>query len=175
KGFAVSILRISAATILAGFVLNAPASAQQSLFDHENMGRSDVRVSVSVTIPLGGLRKDSETTPRVNLDFQNRRIQQEPSSSALSLNGHDDPVNRPRPLASFTLERNPRLLMNGHRVVTFGPRSTLQDDGENEESSDGGGIGTGTAILIGVGATLGVFVWAAAETADEIEDLADPD
>lgn len=143
----------------AGFMTQS-ASAQQTLQEYEIAGQSDFRAVVSATIPLGGNRSDARAAPRLDLaltgrDYRPRDVQA------------DTPAFRYQPperrvAFSLTMEQNPRLLINGERITSFGPRLTADED---EERSGGGN----TALYI-LGGVLVVGTVAAVVTTTEIRD-----
>lgn len=145
-----------------------PAFAQQTMRDFEAAGQSDVRAVASVTIPLGGPHQSGQaTSPRVDFAVINRRYQTDGVREDLSLapelpNGF---VER-RTALSFTLERNPRMLLNGRRIATLGPVLTAQDN----ESADGDSGGGGDTVLYVVGGlvVLGGLTAIVVEQADEV-------
>ena len=157
------------AASMAALTMAQTASAQ-SLQDFENAGRTDMRASVGVTIPLGAASKARDTAPRVDFSVQSARIGQNTNFD------HDvrrAPAIGWRPqrgsTLSLTLQDNPRLMLNGRKVATFGP--TLTAD-EEDDDNKGGGV---SPWLIGGGVALGLLAWATFETTDELEDLLVPD
>lgn len=65
---------------------------------------------------------------------------------------------------ALTLEHNPRLLLNGARVATFGPRLTAQED----EDTDGGGGGDTVLYVVGGLVALGGLTAILVDEVDEV-------
>lgn len=160
------------AAALAALALGAqPASARQDLRDLDVQGRTDIRAVAAITIPLGGPRQARETAPRFDFAMQSQRIQADDASVLSNFDARrDSRVTLARTAVSFTFEQNPRLLMNGHRLATFGPWLTA--DNEEDSQDDGGQLGTVGLVVLGVGAAIaGGFLFADV-IVDDIEDSA---
>ncbi|MEP2736120.1 MAG: hypothetical protein ABJP34_07450 [Erythrobacter sp.] len=144
----------------------------QSLADWEKAGRSETRAMASITIPLGGGRQAEKTAPRLDFAIQSYRS----TSVAPTIVSVDSFETNPRvqrqSVVSFTLDRRPKLMLNGQRVATFGP--TLYAD--EEEKSEKGGDNTALLVIGGLGAlVLGAAVATTADNIDALNDLTDPD
>lgn len=169
-------MKISKSILGAGIVLmfaSQPATAQ-SVHNWNNAGSSETRATASVTIPLGGKRKAENAEPRLDFAVQSYQIGQE-RASHLKI----DPVNNNRILqrqsvVSFTLDRRPKLMLNGKKLATFGPVLHADDESEQPGNSDGGN--TALYVLGGLGAAvLGLAVATSADAVDAVNDLTDPD
>lgn len=154
------------ATLMLG-ISSHGVSAQNNLRDFELTGRNDVRATASITIPLGGQRHSGNSAPRIDFAMDTMRVLPDDSRASLNLDMHRAPV-RPATL-SLTLERNPRMLINGNRVATYGPQLTAQDEDQGSENGGGGGE-TALYILGGVAALIGSGFLIAAIVEDDIAD-----
>lgn len=137
----------------------------QSLRDLETSARNDTRTMASVTIPFGANSRSREATPRVDFAFETQKTAQSHSVTPLRIDPDYQRQSLRAATISFTLEQNPRLLLNDQRVATFGPRLTADED----EEKDGGGIGAAW-VFIGLGALVGTGVLAAELLEDDLED-----
>lgn len=148
----------------AGTTLIAQAASAQSLRDFQYDRASDTRASAAITIPLGARRGSAQAAPRFDFSLSTQSVGASNTVTPLRF----DPDFQRRTLTaaklSFTLEQNPRLLLNDQRVATFGPRLTADED---EKS---GGLGTGGWILVGVGAAIGGGFLIAQAVEDDIAD-----
>ncbi len=149
-----------------------PASAQ-SLRDWNIAGGSEMRATASVTIPLGG-RKSDQTEPRLDFAMQSYRIGAN-NAPLWSINSdHQNRALQRQSIVSFTLDRRPKLLLNGRKLATFGP--VLQADEEGQDAEEGSGSNTALLVIGGLGvALLGAAVATTADATDAINDLTDPD
>ena len=153
-------------------VAGQPVSAQQSLRDFENAGQSDLRASVSISIPLGGPKRNVESEPRIDFAMQSQRLQPETPRFQIAV----DPVTVNsiavrRTALSLTLERNPQMLVNGQQVATFGPRLNA-----DEEEAESGGEGGDTALYVIGGLVLvgGAMAIVVTDTRDALSDAIGP-
>ncbi len=138
--------------------------AAQNLSDWERTGRAEVRATASVTIPLGGGTRAEETAPRLDFAMQNERFGRDDyTPMRFDVVQQTAPVKR-QSVVSFTLDQSPKLLVNGQKVATFGPRLLREGEGEVE---DGDGISTGAAVGIGLAVVLVVVI---AIGVDDIQD-----
>ncbi len=148
---------------VAVFSLLAQPVAAQSLDEWEREGRVETRAMASFTIPLGGGRSVEQTAPRLDFAMQNYRIGSD-QNAPLRFDVRSQPRALQRQsIVSLTLDQQPKLLLNGQRVATFGP--TLHADEEGEQKSGGGN----TALYV-IG---GVLVLAAGATAILATDARD--
>ena len=153
--------------------LIAQSASAQSLRDWQLEGQGETRASASITIPLGARRGSADSKPRLDFSFEAQALGVPQSVTPMRFEEDLDRARIQATTVSFTLEQNPRLLMNGQRVATFGP--TLHADEEGEDES-GGGISTLGWIGIGVGALAGLSLWAGLEVRDDLQDaFGDPD
>lgn len=151
-------------------VVAQPAAAQ-SLSDWSNAGGSEMRAVASFTIPLGGSRKVGQTEPRLDFALQSYRIGPDRASHWQIDSAHNKRRLQRQSVVSFTLNRQPKLLLNGRKVVAFGPTLHADDDGEK-----GGGGNTALLVIGGLGvAVLGAAVATTADAVDAVNDLTDPD
>lgn len=152
----------------------AQAQSQgHSMRDLEGSGHNDTRANASITIPLGARRGSDAAKPRFDFSVATQTLGTSRTLTPLRFDANYERQTLRAATVSLTLEQNPRLLMNGQRVATFGPTLTADEDGDAD--GKGGGLGTGGAILIGLGLLSGAVLIATLETADEINDLVDPD
>ena len=157
----------------ASTLMIAQSAAAQSLHSFELGGEVDSRATVAVTIPLGGNRSSSETTPRVEFSLQSQRISTATAPDPFRFDSYRrDQFAIQQTNFALTFERNPRLLLNGQRVATYGPRLTAdEDDGEG-----GGGPSTGVIVVgVLVAAAVAGTVFTVTDIRDGISDLTDPD
>ena len=163
-------LQYAGAALISAALCGQAVSAQ-SLRDWHGEARSDVRASAAITIPLGAPRGSDASQPRVDFAFETQRLGTPDDVVPLRFDPQYERQAITRAELSFTLEDNPRLLMNGERVATFGPRLTADDDGER-----GGGNNTalyvvGGILALGIGATVLVTT----EIRDEFSDAIGPE
>lgn len=149
---------------VAGASLFAQGAQAQSLRDLHSEARIDTRASASLTIPLGAKARSDATKPRFDfvLETQSRGHSRSVTPLRFDANFQRQRVRAAK--VSFTLEQNPRLLLNDQRVATFGPRLTADED---EKS---GGLGTGGWILVGVGVAIGGGFLISEVVKEDLED-----
>lgn len=125
--------------------------AAQSLQEWDSTRGSELRGAVSITIPLGGNRKTSDSTPRLDFAFQSYR----PSVDRRILTRSIEPRRslRLQSVMSFTLEQRPKLLLNGQSVASIDPRSLGADQADD---TNGGGGGDTALYVVGGMLVLGV-------------------
>lgn len=153
-----------AIVFVAGTALLSQGASAQTLRDFQHDRATDTRASAAITIPLGAQRGSAEAKPRFDFMLATQSI--DDSNSVIPMRFDPDFERQTLRAAklSFTLEQNPRLLMNDHQVVTFGPRLTGDED---EKSS---GLGTGGWILLGTAVAIGGGFLIAEIVKDDIED-----
>lgn len=108
-------------------------------------GERELRSSINLTIPLGGQSHAVTSKPQLNLGFQQHRRQQNSynfvsNNIYVKLNTYNFQPREAR--IGFTLDRNPRLMMNGKPFDL--PESTAN-------ASTAGKVGIGAAVLVGAG------------------------
>lgn len=151
-----------------------PAAAQHSLRDFQAAGQSDVRATASVTIPLGGVRDADDNAPRLDFALANRTYQTRDNQTDFRLNSVDDPAwAQRRAQFSLTLQQNPRLLVNGERIATFGPRLNADED----SGSNKGGGGNTALYVVGGLLAFGIVgtVIVATDVRDAVSDAIGPE
>lgn len=160
---------IAAATLI---FASQGASAQTDMRDIAAAGRSDLRATASIRIPLGGPRQARDTAPRVELAMHRMRIQPGTAAALRSSEPfHNGRTTLNRTALSVTFEQSPRMLVNGRQVATFGP--TLgSEEGDGDQRR---GVSTLGWVAIGVGVFIGLGVAAAADLNDAIDDINNPD
>lgn len=123
--------------------------AAQSLRDLNSNAGNDVRASAAITIPLGAVPRSSESKPRLEFSFETQRMDGPRSVTPLRFDPDFDRQTLQTTRFAFTLEQNPRLLLNDERMATFGSRLTADEDNDS-----GGGSNAAGGILLGLGAAI---------------------
>ena len=150
--------------IVAGFGLLTQGAQAQNPRDLNIHGQTDTRATAALTIPLGATPRSRESKARLDFTFSTQRLGQSQSVTPLRV---EPDFQRPAGQAaklSFTIENNPRLLLNEQRVATFGPRLTA------DEEQGGGGLGTAGWVVIGAGVIIGSGVLLAGAIVNDLED-----
>ena len=130
---------------LAAMFITLPAQAQVGPFQQSAMP-SDVRVSVGVSIPLGGPRDRTDRAPRLELSMAPEYAVQE--NDGLPLLRPLEPAHQQRPslpLVSFNLDDSRTLSFAGQPIYSS---RLYADEGESEEGERRGRT-TGQKILRG--------------------------
>jgi len=146
----------------------------QSYPNLDLQGRNDVRATASVTIPLGARRGSDAARPRLDFAMQSSVMSGARDQAELPITSDLRRRVIGQTRVSFTLEQNPRLLMNGNRIVSFGSRLTADED--ETEDANGGGGNTALYVIGGI-LTLGVVGSVALYTdgRDALSDLVGPE
>ncbi len=126
-------------------------------------GERELRSSITLTIPLGGQRHAATSQPQLDLSFQQHRRQQNPHNFVsnnfdLRSNTYDFQPRETR--IGFTLDRNPRLMMNGQPFDL--PESTANASTVEK-------VGIGAAVLFGAGLLVvgtGLVIIASSDSAE---------
>ena len=157
--------------ITLGSVIAAPVHAQ-SAHPFQDHGRVEARAMLGVTIPLGGQKQKADTKPRLDLRFDTSRIDGD-FTNAPTL----DPIRQNRrevrqSVVSLTMERQPRVMLNGFSLAQLGspvlradddkPEAEEGEESENERSTGekvlrgAGWVGIGALGVLAVGT--GIFL-----------------
>lgn len=160
-------LRMFVGLFAAGTALCTQAASAQSLRDFQHDRVTDTRASAAITIPLGAQRGSAQAKPRFDFTLATQNVGTSHSVTPLRIDPDFERQTLRAAKLSFTLEQNPRLLLNDQRIATFGPRLTAD---EEEGEDGGGGLGTAGWIVLGVGALAGVGFWFVDSFEDDLED-----
>jgi hypothetical protein len=149
------------------------AAAQQSLRDIDDAGRSDLRATASISIPIGGRYRAGETAPRLELAMQTLVVR---PGEARAVAGFEPYGNhrtvRARTALSFTLEQQPQMLLNGARIASFGPRLSADEAGGTDDKGTNGKTGGGGTALLVIGGVLAIGGLTAIVATQAVEEAA---
>lgn len=130
--------------IMTTSLFSGSLSAQSANSLHQ-YGERDLRSSINLTIPLGGQRHAVTSKLQLNLSFQQHRCQQNSYnfvSNYIDVKSNTYNFQSREARIGLTLDRNPRLMMNGKPFDL--PESTAN-------ASTAGKVGIGAAVLVGAG------------------------
>lgn len=137
--------------------------AAQSLQDWDSRRSSELRGAVSVTIPLGGTRRTSDSAPRLDFALQSYRPNVDDRNHAHSI--QQQRSLQLQSVMSVTLEKRSKLLLNGVSIANLSPPSLNAD--QKEDANDTGG---GNTVLYVIG---GVLVLGVVGTVAFVTDIKD--
>jgi len=156
--------------ITLGSLIAAPVHAQ-SAHPFQDHGRVESRAMLGVTIPLGGQKQKADTKPRFDLRIDTSRIDGDftraPTLDPFRQNRRDVRQS----VVSLTMERQPRVMLNGFSLAQMGspvlradeePEAEEGEDTKNERSTGekvlrgAGWVGIGALGVLAVGA--GIFL-----------------
>ena len=147
-------------------------STQPTAAQNNSGNGSEMRGTFSITVPLGGNRQTSNSAPRFDLAVQSYQTDIDELRQPISI--HPRRSLRLQSVMSFTLEQNPKLLVNGSQVAKFGSRPfNADDDNPNADK----GSGNTVLYIIGGVVALGVVggVVLATDARDAVSDLIGPE
>ncbi|MEL7518330.1 MAG: hypothetical protein AAFN48_05185 [Pseudomonadota bacterium] len=147
--------------------LGSQGLAAQSLRDWDRGASHDVRANAAITIPLGVPSRSRVRKPRLEFSFEAQRTDRLRSVTFVRFDPDFERQTFQAANVAFTLERNPRLLLNGERVAIFGPRLTADQDKDTENE---GGLGVAGGLLLGLGAAIAGGFIIAEVVKDDLED-----
>ncbi|MEL6541483.1 MAG: hypothetical protein AAFQ34_08765 [Pseudomonadota bacterium] len=145
--------------------LGSQGLAAQSLGDWDRGASHDVRANAAITIPLGVPSRSRVRKPRLEFSFEAQRTDRLRSVTFVRFEPDFERQTFQAANVAFTLERNPRLLLNGERVAIFGPRLTADEDNDKA-----GGLGVAGGLLLGLGAAIAGGFIIAEVVKDDLED-----
>lgn len=164
-----------AALALAAQPAAAESAGGNSVLAFQERHASEMRATVGITIPFGGQRNQAASQPRLNIGFDHRAERHDTLLSVNPVRNFEEPEWR-RTSFALTLERTPRVMLNGVQMAQF--NSSLHADETDEESESDADGGPSTALIVGgvlVGGLLALAVAGTADLVDAVEDLGDPD
>lgn len=148
------ITKIVSRSLIAAALFSSASINAQSYFMNDGQHIRESRMQVGLVVPIGPATTKSNQTPRLSFSLARHRY----SWTETNFRPLQRQIQHNR--FSLTLENDPVMMLNGKR---------LQD--ENGKLN----LTTGAGIAIGAGVLAGVLLFATLETADEINDLVDPD
>lgn len=124
--------RINIVALTCLSVLLAPSAQAQSLRSFEGGGRLESRAMIGLTIPLGGKSARRNAEPRIDFRIDASRIDSNPPEAQAFNPLWDDRRDVRAATFSLTFEDNPKLLLNGHALTSFGVPVLRADESQEE-------------------------------------------